>query len=476
MSLRRVTLALAAVAAMSSVAAADPQATVELVNLNVPGVGLNDPTPVAPVGGNPGTTLGAQRLYALQYAANTWARNLKSHVPIRIQVAFATRTCTPTAAVLASAGALIVEVNFKRATRQDTWYHSAVANAIAKTDLSPANDDLRALFNINLGAPTCLAGQPFYLGVDNNHGAAIDLVTVALHEFAHGMGFSQFADTSNGALFLGLPDVYNSNLLDLSTGLTWDVMTDAQRQASAINGRRVAWIGPAVTARVPEVLALGVPNVKVTAPAAIAGTYEVGTASFGTPLTAPGLTAQVVLGLDTADAAGPSTTDACSAITNSAAIAGRIAIVDRGTCGFVVKVKNLQNAGAIGVIVADNAPGSPPAGLGGADPTIVIPAVRVTQSDGALIKSQLAAGVVATLGVDLSQRAGASPEGYALVNSPNPLVPGSSISHWDPIATPNLIMEPAINPDLQHDLRIELTRSLFKDIGWQLDNSQGNGF
>ena len=33
---------------------------------------------------------------------------------------------------------------------------------------------------------------------------------------------------------------------------------------------------------------------------------------------------------------------------------GKIALVDRGTCPFVVKVKNAQNAGAIGVVVADN--------------------------------------------------------------------------------------------------------------------------
>jgi PA domain len=40
-----------------------------------------------------------------------------------------------------------------------------------------------------------------------------------------------------------------------------------------------------------------------------------------------------------------STTDACSVITNGAAVAGNIAIVDRGTCTFVIKVKNAQNAG-----------------------------------------------------------------------------------------------------------------------------------
>jgi hypothetical protein len=61
-------------------------------------------------------------------------------------------------------------------------------------------------------------------------------------------------------------------------------------------------------------------------------------------------------------------------------------------------VKNAQNAGAIGVIVADNVPGGV-AGMGGADPTIVIPSLRVTLDTGNLIKGELAGGVNATLGV-----------------------------------------------------------------------------
>ena len=47
-------------------------ATITIVNNNAAGVGFNDPTPVAPVGGNPGVTLGAQRLYIFQYAASIW--------------------------------------------------------------------------------------------------------------------------------------------------------------------------------------------------------------------------------------------------------------------------------------------------------------------------------------------------------------------------------------------------------------------
>jgi hypothetical protein len=88
--------------------------------------------------------------------------------------------------------------------------------------------------------------------------------------------------------------------------------------------------------------------------------------------------------------------DACTALVNGGAIAGNIALVDRGTCAFTIKVKNAQNAGATSVIVADNVAG-PVAGMAGSDPTIVIPSLRVTLATGNSIKGELASGVNATL-------------------------------------------------------------------------------
>src|SRR5687768_13111014 len=63
-------------------------ATIVIVNLDGPGEGFNDPTPAAPVGGNPATTRGAQRLFAFQHAANIWGATIDSPVTIRIQAAF----------------------------------------------------------------------------------------------------------------------------------------------------------------------------------------------------------------------------------------------------------------------------------------------------------------------------------------------------------------------------------------------------
>ncbi|HEY0511563.1 MAG TPA: PA domain-containing protein [Thermoanaerobaculia bacterium] len=445
-------------------------AHIVIVNTNAAGVGFNDPTPAAPVGGNPGTTIGQQRLNAFQYAADIWGSILDSPVTIYIQSSFQPLACTATAATLGSAGTLDVWSNFPNAELPNTWYHVALANKLAGADLNPGpngtgSDDIIARFNSNLGQPTCLAGIGWYYGLDDLHGTNIDLVTVLLHEFGHGLGFSGFYDKASGALFFGLPDVYGVYNRDTVLNKNWPQMTDAERKASTLDTNHVVWTGINVTAAVPNVLQPGTPLVTFNTPASL-GNTRVGTAAFGPVLASPGITGDVVVGLDPSNAAGPSTTDGCSPLTNS--LAGKIALLDRGTCGFVVKVKNAQNAGAIAVLIADNVAGSPPGGMAGVDPTITIPSARISLADGNRVKSALATGTVnATLGVNLAVRAGADPQGRALLNAPNPLVPGSSISHWDPIAFPNLLMEPAINADLTHG--IDLTRQQMTDIGWFSD-------
>ena len=118
---------------------------------------------------------------------------------------------------------------------------------------------------------------------------------------------------------------------------------------------------------------------QVNTPPAIAGLYPVQPAQFGPTLTTTGVTGNVVY-------ASPA--NGCSALTNGAQISGNIALIDRGTCTFVVKVKNAQLAGATAVIVANNVSSGLP-GMGGTDATIVIPSVGITQADGNKIKANL---------------------------------------------------------------------------------------
>ena len=391
---------------------------------------------------------------------------------IRIRAQWSALTCTSTSAVLGSAGALEVFRDFTFAPVGGHWYGKALANKLFGNDLDAPTPDINATFNVNLGQAGCLTGVFFYLGLDNNHGANIDLVTVLEHEFAHGLGFQTYTSGSTGVQLSGFPAIWDDFLLDTTTGKTWTDMTDGERVTSALNTRRLVWTGANVAAAVPTVLQPGTPLLTVTAPAPVAGAYSIGTASFGPALNSPGVTGEVMQVVDTAPNAGL----ACNPLSalNAAAVNGKIAVVDRGVCTFPEKVKAAQNAGAVAAVVVDNVAGSPPPGLGGTDATVTIPSARVSLADGNTLKASLAtrsrlhSGMTASLGINLAIRQGADALGRALLYTPNPFQSGSSVSHWDTIAFPNLLMEPAINGDLTHEVTPpnDLTLPLLQDIGW----------
>ena len=106
------------------------------------------------------------------------------------------------------------------------------------------------------------------------------------------------------------------------------------------------------------------------------------------PVAPASLTNDLVLYQD----ATPDITDACEVPTNAAALNGKIAVIRRGTCAFVAKVKNAQNAGAIGAIIINNVPGG--ISMGGADGTITIPAISMSLEDGEALIASMGAGTV----------------------------------------------------------------------------------
>ena len=449
-------------------------ATIVIINENAAGVGFNDTTPAVPVGGNPGTTLGQQRLIAFTAAANIWAATITSSVPIRIGASFVPLACDSASAVLGSAGTIDILADFPNAPKPATWYPSALAAKLAGIDQVPSNEPhIRARFNSRLGLfPDCLPGSPFYLGLDDQPGTALDLVTVLIHEMAHGLGFQSFTDEETGQQIEGLPAIWDYFLIDNRIEQLWVNMTDAQRAASAVSGTGLSWNGPIVTAAVPQVLA---PQsvLAVTGPAAgtAAGSYTVGDAGFGPPLQLPGVSGQLMPVVDQPDGTGL----ACMPLSpaNAAAVSANIALVDRGTCAFTVKARNLQDAGAKGMVVADNVD-EDVTGLGGADPTIVIPAVRISRTDGRALKAALlhrsrtASGVIANLTVDPARLAGTDAQLRIRMYAPTTFSPGSSVSHYTTDAKPNQLMEPFLNNDLTHQVKPprDLSYPLLQDIGW----------
>ncbi|MCB2153563.1 S8 family serine peptidase [bacterium] len=135
------------------------------------------------------------------------------------------------------------------------------------------------------------------------------------------------------------------------------------------------------------------PQLLVDAPPAIAGLYEVGGSNFTPALTSPGITERVVY---------VEPHDSCSSPTNPADLTGHIALIDRGGCRFDEKVAMAQSAGAIAAIIVNNS-GDSLVDMNGEPGIITIPAFFLGQSDGQLIKDELAndpLSVIATFSSD----------------------------------------------------------------------------
>lgn len=454
-----------ALAAALLAAPAAQAVDIRLVNLDTgTGIGLDDPRPRAPVGGNNGQTLGQQRLAAYQYAADLWSAVLAGNTPVRITASFQPLPCTPTGGTLASAGALSVFRDYPGAI-PGTWYHIALAKGMLGQDLNaPAGNDIQTRFNGDVGVnPNCLTGSDWYYGLDGNTPAGqINFLNVVMHEIGHGLGFSGFENVTSGAQLAGFPSIYANFARDNTLGLGVRQMTDAQRAAAFINDGNLVWTGPRVNAQAALLLDRAT-LLRATAPAAIAGSeYDFAAATFGAPVTAASLSGTVVL----ASSSDPVPSQACSPLTNAAQVAGNIALIDRGVCSFAIKAANAQAAGATGVLLANNAPGL--LAPGGAAPEITIPVAGITQATGAVLRSQ-AEPVVVGVATSNTRLQGADAAGRVQLYAPLARAPGSTYSHFDVRLTPNALMEPFNTASLRANLTLDLTPALFADEGWPLE-------
>ncbi len=461
MNKKLLALALSLACAAGSVGAAE----LVLVNLDAgTGAGLDDPTPKAPEGGNPGTTLGDQRQLAYQYAARMWGSMLQSNVPVFVGARFIPQTCTVNSATLGSAGTTFVFRDFPGAPVAGTWHHSALADARAGVDLAPGQLDIISQFNSRInGDPACLGGSSWYYGLDGQTPPGqINFLNVVMHEIAHGLGFSAFSNVTTGTLFQGLQDVYNRNAYNNTFAASIPALTDVQRQAAFRDNGNTVWTGANVNGAAPQFLA-SLFTLNVTAPAGIAGSYEVGAASFGPAATSANFQGEVAL-------ATPA--DGCTPLTNSAAVAGKVALVDRGACNFTLKALNAQAAGATAVLIANNVPGV--FGPGGFDPAVAVPTLGISQALGSSIRGA-SPGVLITTGLNPARRQGADANGRVRLYAPTAVAPGSTFSHFDTALSPNALMEPSITSTLRADVDVDLTPALFKDIGWNFNTSSRLG-
>ncbi|MCW2767707.1 MAG: Thermolysin metallopeptidase [Nocardioides sp.] len=214
-------------------------------------------------------------------------------------------------------------------------------------------------------------------GSTTNYCNGVTADDVVAHEWGHA-----YTEYTHGLIYQWQSGALNESYSDI-----WGETVDL------INGKLDAGEGDITTPRPVGACSThspALPIVKINSPAEIAKICFAGAASFGPQLTSSGLTADIVQGLD--DAADGSATNGCSALTNAAAVQGKIALIDRGVCGFAVKTKNAQNAGAVGVVIGNTVEAVN--GMAGVDNTITIPTAMVKKSDRDRIVSKLSPGPV----------------------------------------------------------------------------------
>ena len=236
--------------------------------------------------------------------------------------------------------------------------------------------------------PTISCPNANWNGATTNYCNGVTSDDVVAHEWGHA-----YTEYTHNLIYQWQQGALNESYSDI-----WGEVVDM------LNG--VGTDTPATT-RTPGVCSAHttkIPVLVINGPAEIAGLCAAGAAQFGAPLTNEGVTQDIVLGLDGVGGGDTSTTNGCTAFTNAADVAGKIALVDRGFCAFTIKVKNAQNAGAIGAVIANT--GNTVITMSGSDTTITIPALSITLDHGNLIKGQLAEGD--TVNVTMKLRGGAA--------------------------------------------------------------------
>lgn len=206
--------------------------------------------------GEPCYTFPESAKSAFNAAAAIWGNLLQSSVPITIKACWASFS----GSTLGYSGGGTRSRNFTNAPMSNTWYNASLANALSGSDLSPSNSDMHITYNSNFD---------WYYGTDGNPPSTQhDLMSVVLHEIAHGLNFSGTASYSGGQGSLGTSGsfgIYDTFMKDGSgnwlTGYTnpsaslGSVLTGgnlwfhgSNAMAANVNGGRVKMYAPSTWA------------------------------------------------------------------------------------------------------------------------------------------------------------------------------------------------------------------------------------
>ena len=178
---------------------------------------------------------------AFQYAIDIWETELTSTIPIRIRAEW--RSLDP--GVLGQALWGSAFANFGGEQHTNIFYPVALAEKISRRHLNGVTEpDIVASFSSNTS---------WYLGTDGNTPSGkMDLVTIVLHEIAHGLGFTDTYDVegtqgSVGLVSGGAPvpfvfDVFVEN--NLNKNLIHDFQSPSTELAAALQSNNLFYNTP----------------------------------------------------------------------------------------------------------------------------------------------------------------------------------------------------------------------------------------
>jgi Zn-dependent metalloprotease len=235
--------------------------------------------------------------------------------------------------------------------------------------------------------PTIACPNANWNGITTNYCTGVSSDDVVAHEWGHA-----YTEYTSGLIYQWQSGALNESYSDV-WGETLDLINSRDDEGEGdLDAKRPVGVCSLYTRGAVELF--------VTQPAAI-GHCDAAPASFGPTITAAGFSDDVVVATDPADAAGPSTTDGCTAFTNAGAVSGNFVYIDRGTCPFATKIANAVAAGASGIVFGNNSPAAP-ISVAGVAP---IPGLMITQAKGTEIKAAVGTVTATMRATDTSPKA-----------------------------------------------------------------------
>ncbi len=254
----------------------------------------NDPTPVTPVGGNPGTTRGEQRRNAMIESLRQLAAGFDSETPIIVRGCWDNLNAEATGATLAAASPdnFLLDDNtlvFSSGgslpaapylPSKYAFYSSAPASRLGGTRACALQGgscasvtDMTITYNKRIGEPGVLGGAQYYLGYNAVPPGSVDFVGVSVHELGHGLGFISLVRlTANnngpvGSLPFDRDDIFARQMVDnrVFPNPQFTRLTNAQRADVMVGITGLSWIDDRA-ANSPQNTPSGYPGVLMFTP------------------------------------------------------------------------------------------------------------------------------------------------------------------------------------------------------------------